>query len=84
MWQGLEYGVHLSVPAIDRCSSGFAAVGPAGRRYRLTAAWWAPSSNGAVAALCTAVSSSECDQCHVSSRRRRLNTGFGCYQHREK
>ena len=39
---------------------GFAAVSPAGRRYRSIAAWPAPSSKGG--------------QCHIYSRRRRLNT----------
>ena len=52
---------------------GFAAVGPAGRRYRLIAARPAPSSNCAAAArrCSTMVFGSKCEQCHVSSRRRR-------------
>lgn len=49
------------------CSCGeFAAVGPAGRRYQLIAARPTPSSS--------MVLSSKCDQCHIYSRRRRLNT----------
>jgi len=41
--------------------SGFAAVGPAGRRYRSTAARRAAAAAG------------KCGQCHVVSVRRKLN-----------
>ena len=47
-----------SLAAARRCG-GFAAVGPAGRRYRSIAARPALSSN--------------CEQCHVVSGRRKLN-----------
>jgi len=45
---------------------GFAAVGPADRRYRSIAVRLAPSSNGAAAENAP-------QQCHVHSRRRRLS-----------
>ena len=57
--------VHLSVglchlsTAVAACG-GFASVSPTGRKYRSTAARPALSSN--------------CEQCHVVSRRRKLNT----------
>ena len=51
-----------SIQSVEWCSSvrGFAAVGPAGRRYRSIAARPALSSN--------------CEQCYVISWRRKLNT----------
>ena len=69
MWQGLCNGMlsvrlsaRLSVPSIDRCSSvrGFAAVGPAGRRY-----------DRQRRPPCSIVFGSKCEQCHVVSWRRK-------------
>ena len=51
---------HSSKSAAAGCS-GFAAVGPAGRRYRSTAARRAAAAAG------------KCGQCHVVSVRRKLN-----------
>jgi len=49
------------------------------RRHRSISARPAPDSNGAAAARCTAANA--CEQCHVYSRRRRLNTDL-FYLHR--
>ena len=57
--------------AVTHRCGGFAAVGPAGRRYQLTAvqaagARWQPCHS--------MVCSGKCGQCHVVSWRRKLNT----------
>jgi len=67
MRQGRRNGtvsVHLSVPPAAACGV-FAAVGPAARRYRSTAARPAVSRSTA--------RSRKCGQCHVISGRRKLN-----------
>jgi len=68
--------VRLSVPSIDRCSSvrRFAAGRPAGGRYRLTAAGARLQRRGRSTAHSNAAVGSKREQCHVYSRRRRLNT----------
>ena len=68
--------VRLSVPSIDRCSSvrRFAAGRPAGGRYRLTAAGAQLQRRGRSTAHSNAAVASKREQCHVYSRRRRLNT----------
>ena len=63
---GVRPSVSLSV-CRSHCST-FAAVDPAGWKYRLIAAWLVLGSSHA-----TALCSSKCGQCHVVSWRRKLN-----------
>jgi len=73
---GVRRSVCPSVPPFARSCGGFAAERRAGRRYRSTAAAVgrpaaiAPQ-NGAQQQIAL---SSKCEQCHVVSRRRKLNT----------
>ena len=73
-----RYGVRPSVSlsqlstAATACG-GFAAVGPAGRRHRSIAAARRMADISSTAVSCKG------EQCHVSSRCRRLNTDLVCF-----